>query len=1223
MTEGREAVSDRMLKDLIDIATEVHRSDFVISLSDGIDEPERTIDSYVVTDQLLNCFDRALGLISSSVEDHTSKGAYLHGSFGSGKSHFMAVLHLLLQNNPHARSKEELQGVIDKYDGRLKDKDFLLVPYHMVGAESMEAGILGGYVKHVRKLHPEAPLPGVYLDQKVLQDARQLREQMGDEAFFNSLGNSGGDEGFGELAGGWDAERFEAALQAEPGDPERNALVSDYVDSFASSLQEMTSASGLGFVPFAEGLDAISKHANRLGYDGIVLFLDELVLWFASRMADPSFVNEEGQKVAKLVEAASENRPAPLVSFIARQRDLREFLGEGVPGAERLNFGEILQWWEGRFDVIELKDTNLRAIVEERLLEPKNEEAAEVLDQAFDELASDAGSALDTLMTSEADREAFRRVYPFSPAMIETLVAVSSFLQRERTALRLLLQLLVEKRDKLKVGDLVPLGDLYDVIRGGEEPFSDELKRHFVRAKELYQRRLRPMLLAEYDLQPEEVSSLPDDHQFHTDDRLIKTLLLAALVPTVDPLQGLTVRRLADLNHGTIKAPVPGQEKAAVLSRLRKWAPEIPELRLEGDDHDPVVSLELTGIDVDSILQQAAHVDNTGKRRAKIKELVYEALDVDDDNGLFAARRTYVWRGSRREVDVWFGNVRDETDIPTSEFRAQDRPRVMIDFPFDEQGRGPADDLARMQELKEEAEPTATIAWIPRFLTNKALKRLGRLVILDHILKGDRLENFTSHLSPQDRNQASHLLRNQAESLRNQMRDVLRQAYGIEEPDDQWVRSDLPLRDQFPTLDPTLDVRAPTAPTMNDAFEQLLDQVLSHLYPAHPKFEDRVRPSDLRTALEHVERAASARDRRVTIPKSDRKSVRKVMGPLKVATVGESHIVLDRHWRDHFHQKQEQNPGGTLTVERLEEWMDEPEPMGLKDEVANFVVASYVLMDNRVLVEAGQTIDPDIKDLKPTTEVRTQELPSEDDWEAAREPAEAIFGVGTASPIRNAQNVSNFVGSVREVASKHAEASRQLVDRLETAVSKMEMDEDTDRLPTARTARDVVDAVLSADEVEVVSELAGVEPPTSPAALGRSIKTAHEVVRAIDETHWNLFDSLRNLSGEAAEKGRQIRRRVQKVLQHDELSQSLPESLDAEEEKAANLLSRATTRSTPSPEPEPEPPGTGPDEEEEHQLEEVGSRSSLSGEQAIDVLQELWDRKDDLEQLSVSWTFRS
>ena len=61
-----------------------------------------------------------------------------------------------------------------------------------------------------------------------------------------------------------------------------------------------------------------------------MLFLDELILWFATRMSDHEWVAREPPKVAKLVEAANANRPVPIVSFVARQpADLwRAFLAD-------------------------------------------------------------------------------------------------------------------------------------------------------------------------------------------------------------------------------------------------------------------------------------------------------------------------------------------------------------------------------------------------------------------------------------------------------------------------------------------------------------------------------------------------------------------------------------------------------------------------------------------------------------------------------------------------------------------------------------------------------------------------------------------------------------------------------------------------------------------------------------------------------------------------------
>ena len=56
---------------------------------------------------------------------------------------------------------------------------------------------------------------------------------------------------------------------------------------------------------------------------------------------------------------------------------------------------------------------------------------------------------------------------------------------------------------------------------------------------------------------------------FRSDDRLVKTLLLAALVPGVESLRTLNAGRLAALNHGTIKTPIAGREGQEVLRRCR------------------------------------------------------------------------------------------------------------------------------------------------------------------------------------------------------------------------------------------------------------------------------------------------------------------------------------------------------------------------------------------------------------------------------------------------------------------------------------------------------------------------------------------------------------------------------------------------------------------------------------------------------------------------------
>ncbi|MBK1646165.1 phage resistance protein, partial [Thiocapsa imhoffii] len=183
-----------LIKDLIHIPERVQRGDFVLNLASGL-EPEaiaRTLGEYVVTPQLVRCFEDALSFIESTVtsQQNRNKGAYLHGSFGTGKSHFMAVLKLLIQGNVQARSIPELAMAVAKHSHWMQGHNILMVPYHMIGAPSIEAGVLGGYARHVRGLHPRAPVPGFYLSSRLFADAQVMRGHLGDDRFFAALNHA-------------------------------------------------------------------------------------------------------------------------------------------------------------------------------------------------------------------------------------------------------------------------------------------------------------------------------------------------------------------------------------------------------------------------------------------------------------------------------------------------------------------------------------------------------------------------------------------------------------------------------------------------------------------------------------------------------------------------------------------------------------------------------------------------------------------------------------------------------------------------------------------------------------------------------------------------------------------------------------------------------------------------------------------------------------------------
>ena len=264
-----------LLRELIDIPEQVYKSDFVISLKTAIEEPDKTLAEYVVTDQLAACFRHALGLITSAAAEGRSKAAYLHASFGAGKSAFMAVSDLLLAGVPAARANAKLAPIVAEFAGALDGRRFLLVPYQAVGAISLEQVVLGGYVEHVRALHPDKALPAVYVADGILADARIKRIELGDETFLRLLSEGDAADEWGTYGAGWGAERFDAALAAGRASSGHDQLVSALLRTHYRAVPGQAQATSEGFVPIDDGLEAISRHAKSLGYDAVVLFLDE------------------------------------------------------------------------------------------------------------------------------------------------------------------------------------------------------------------------------------------------------------------------------------------------------------------------------------------------------------------------------------------------------------------------------------------------------------------------------------------------------------------------------------------------------------------------------------------------------------------------------------------------------------------------------------------------------------------------------------------------------------------------------------------------------------------------------------------------------------------------------------------------------------------------------------------------------------------------------------
>ena len=1167
-----------LLCDVLDIPLAAGDEDYVLRLTDGVDSSRIavTIDDYVVTPALVQAFDSALGLVAEAITTGVSRGAFLSGSFGSGKSHFMAVLYALLRHNSTARAKEELQPVVDKHDAVLRSKNVLPLAFHLLAAKSMEAALFGGYVRQISALHPDAPLPALYMADGLLADADRMRARIGDEGFFAGL-NGGGDkkaDRWSRLLGGdltWTLDSYTAARSAAPGSDLRQKLVTALVQQYYTSYTRQAE-----FVDLDTGLAALAEHAKSLGYDAVVLFLDELVLWLAFGVQDREFFRRESQKLTKLVEGGTGPRAIPLVSFVARQMDLRRwFADSGASGAEQEALDRAFRHQEGRFRTIELGDDNLPYVAHRRLLRRRadNPQAELVLRDAFTRINRSPAIwdvLLDGINTDDrhrgADEEAFRLTYPFSPALVSTLRDLASVMQRERTALKVMQQMLVERRDTLTVDDVIPVGDSFDYIVSGSQPLDAQAAALFKSAVALYRDKLRPLILSDNGLTEADTADPGKlTAAFRAHDRLAKTLLLSAVAPRVPALKELTASRLASLNHGSIRSPLPGSEAGIVLTKVREWNRRIPEIYVGADPKNPVIRVQLSDVDYESVVENAKGEDNDGRRRELIRDLVREAIGVAEASPdvLGAYQHTVTWRGSRRTVDLVFGNVRDASWLTDDHFRARAGTwRFVIDFPFDDPGYSSTQDLARLDEIAERGPRERVIAWLPHFLSEDRMRDVRKLVILDWLLTGtgDRWRKNSDHLSEVDRAQARAILESQRTALREGLRRAIQEAYGAARATPGTLAEDTSQDKVLVSLDAGFVPAAPVGADLGAAFRNLVDQAFGSTYPAHPRFEPgdtEVTVRDLQAVYAHVERAVADPEGRVRL-EGDVAAVRRVANMLGVGYAAETHFLFgdDRFapWAAEFERAAARDgirPQDKVTVAQARKWIDAmTPPYGLRDEVADLVILAWAALRTRAwYLHGGAVSPPKPGTLRPEMELRPEPLPAPADWKKAASRAEALFA-SHVNPYLTAAGVAELAADVQHNVDALTDHAIGLVVQVKRAYQHLGLaeDEETGRLATARAGEHLLTALQQAggDKVRLIETLSQAALPGTETALAKSLKSASDVKDALASFPWDRLAPLREAEENNDDRGRSAAstlRELRQTLRADEFASSIKRAL--------------------------------------------------------------------------------
>ena len=424
-------------------------------------------------------------------------------------------------------------------------------------------------------------------------------------------------------------------------------------------------------------------------------------------------------------------------------------------------------------------------------------------------------------------------------------------------------------------------------------------------------------------------------------------------------------------------------------------------------------------------------------------------------------------------------------------------------------------------------------------------------------------------------------LEEQAAVLRETLLAALRQAYGVERATEQTIDESHPPELRLQSLQERFRPQLPIGARLRDAFEGLVRSMLDAQFPDHPQFEEEIRRADLRVVWEEVQRAVESGGRLDQVDSPRRRILRRIANPLELGVQHEQPFVLDETWKERLNQEiaraREQGELAQLTVADVRRLIDRPRPRGLTPEVSALVALTYARQTARTFrLHGGSAGELGVERLSDELELVSAKLPDEAYWEAARDRAAAIFGLGAINPARTSTSVESFAAAVNAKATALSAGTHALVPALEQRITQLAIDQATsDRLRSARAAQAVVDAcTIAVDAVDLVERIAAAIIPTTPQAVGASLSTAEEIKRLLTDAQWRVIEQLLAADGDGGNDAALAR--LRSALTRDEFSEPLAPAVDAAYEAGVRLIAPPSPPPprAPSP-PPPPPPGQG------------------------------------------------
>ena len=1105
---------------------------FVVRLTD--EDDARKVADYVITPKVESELPVILAGMRHTWKARGDYGRFVHGSFGSGKSHFLTFLGLLLEAKDVAWNKPDaaIRAMAGEHRPWLEEAKLLVVRVHMLttaGGQGMGFDrALYDATNEALAHRGKAPFAFLNVD-GVLHEARREAELYGPE-FWKRLeegGVVGSREDFEALAKGSQQER------------------EDFARAYLHWKGRDATTAGVD-PNWNEGIKKLCEHVKAQGYGGVVFLVDEFLLWLREK-SGPEFERAINQ-LTVMVDHAGGARAIPLFVFVARQRNIQEFFPDLV---EERQLHEHLSHHLKRFEETNLEDVELRHVCKGRVLKRRKEHEADVK-RVVDALAKDHEKVLPAILGG-ADIGYLKDVYPFHPALIEMLIDVSSLMQRDRTALRLLYELLVLHYPDLELGKLLPVGCAFDAIFP-EAGVEGSKKVEDLRAiHRTYYQRFRPAMDRMLKDAPDTKSGF-DEGRRKVLDTILKTALLAEVSPRLKGTTAMSIERLVRLND----AEVVGETDRSKFNRVYQDLLDLSRIvtgavQLSGQGKDASVSVILQGVNFGDVLERARG-RVAGQKHARLttfKKVLLAALKLEEDD--LGDRFEVEWRKTWRRGSVDLKNVRE---LSNADFKVRSGNlfRILIDYPWDDPGQTVAADEQRARDVKKRDGTSLTVCWLPRHFTANELGFLDDLAALEELM-GPAQEDLLRDFGPNERKQIQEQAQNQATTLRQNLGEKLREVY----------------RDhgRVVALIDGIEAKVPDKDLPKIA-AALAGSLLDRRYPDHPGFKAEPKAEGLRNLCEWAARANGAPDRMEAWTDDEVKALRELGEPLGLVSMGQTRgqLLLDTRY---IKTVREEAKGESVVWDVIDRKLEEI--YALTPLVRNFFLKLLVRMETFRAVHApeGEAVDVEI-DPKPRTQVTLQRAPLVDlaEWSRARELGKALLGVTPPSPTRTLAEQDRFANEVQvrgtavrkelmglnESLVKLGAGKGQRAEEVKAAISRL--------APLVKQGN---------DSCAVLREWLSLWPDDASDAVRGAVGTCRSVSEALGKVDETLRLSLsRATSGPLAAEVSAHLEALRSLAETSEQARKLSDQAVVKWNEAAQVLLNRVLELIPPPPPSPPPP---------------------------------------------------